>query len=231
MAKNDENENVVRNRNSYFVIDYKEEIGSYEVELKDLVKSSLGSGSYTSLGERTLSAYSVLMSARSRLNEKRNRWYDELESSNFKPEFNSDNGVRFFHQTSSEVENTPSYRDIEALAGRYIKQAFDSVSQQAAEEKKVLILNACAQLSRYLPDFEERRPHYFIDSHSSKIGVTFQGGGTLTLLIGATTEIEFSYAEKQQSGMTRVSGTAKLTKHLRNSKNIWKLLQLQGRTD
>lgn len=173
------------------------------------------------------------------LEEKRNAWYDLLESENFNPSFEESRGVCFFSNYTKEQRTDKNkiyaqevkYQIIEELVSEHIGRIYKSTEKEEAEKKKISILEACKQVSRYLPEFEERNPHYFVDTHRAKIGVIFQNNGTLTLLIGETSEVEFTYAQKLESGTTRITGTAKLTKHLKNSKNIWKILNLQGRVE
>lgn len=231
-AKHDESVTVVKTPSTYYVISHKEFIDSYELEINNFTESIRPkfNDSFTKYYSGTYRAHD-----KSLLRAERNRWYHLIESSNFKPEFDSRFGVRFFadqvvpfQEHTENLEKRYSYKDIEALASKHIRDAFESNSYEQAEKLKLSILKACEQISRYLPEFEQKKPRYFIDGYSSKIGVTFQESGTLTLLIGATSEVEFTYAQKLDSGTTRITGVAKLTKHLKNSKNIWKLLGLQG---
>lgn len=233
MKKNDVDTKPKLNPGDYYITSYKEPIDSYEINFSNIAEalsSRLNGGSIKRYDRGHWTSRNDLLTA------KRNHWYNLLESSKFKPEFDSTHGVRLFYKNSTISELppedvAPSYKDIEELASIHIMEAFKSSPLEQAEQRKTSILKACAQISRYLPEFEQRRPCYFIDRYSPKIGVTFQDEGTLTLLVGETSEIEFSYARKLESGTIRITGTAKLTKHLRNSKNIWKLLALQGITE
>ncbi|EMM6265839.1 hypothetical protein ACRCO3_29175 [Pseudomonas aeruginosa] len=108
------------------------------------------------------------------------------------------------------------------------KREYCRSPQVSRQDGVDLILQALAQLARYLPDLQEKQPNYFLDIETYKIGVTLQGEGTVTLLIGKNSEVEYSYAQRQEKGTIRISGIAKLTTNVRNSKNIWKILNLQG---
>lgn len=160
---------------------------------------------------------------------RREEWYALICSDHFHPHFTSEQGVRFFTSDKEAENHQLPYRIIEELVSSFIFRAYEAASgEEDVASITDSLLAACTQLLRYLPEFEKRRPHYFIDPHSSKLGVMFQKYGTLTILIGGTSEIEYSYAHKQSIGTVRISGTAKLTKNLQNSKLIRKLLRLQG---
>lgn len=158
--------------------------------------------------------------------KRRHAWYSYISKDSFCPSFTTELGVKFFSKENNISEDI-SYKQIESLINDFI---IEKAEPGAAEKERIIssLLKACTQISRYLPEFEERRPTYFIDAQSSKIGVTFKGNGTLTLLIGETSEVLYSYAQKMDSGTVRITGTAKLTNYLKNSKNIWKILSLQG---
>ncbi|MFT0179376.1 hypothetical protein ACMSIO_02825 [Pseudomonas benzopyrenica] len=158
--------------------------------------------------------------------KKRHAWYSFISKDSFRPSFTTELGVQFFSKEDNISEEV-SYKKIESLVNDFI---IEKTEPGALEKEKIIssLLKACAQISRYLPEFEEKKPTYFIDAQSSKIGVIFKGNGTLTLLIGETSEVFYSYAQKMDSGTVRITGTAKLTNYLKNSKNIWKILSLQG---
>ncbi len=163
---------------------------------------------------------------------RRQEWYDLISSDYFKPRFDIENGVSFFTSHEAADSHHLPYKVIEDLVSAFIFRTSETtLKKEEVASVTDSILMACSQLLRYLPEFEKRRPHYFIDSHSSKLGVMFQKYGTLTILIGSNSEIEYSYAHKQKVGTVRMSGTAKLTKSLHNSKFIRKLIRLQGMSE
>ncbi|RRV33404.1 hypothetical protein EGJ86_17365 [Pseudomonas sp. o96-267] len=160
--------------------------------------------------------------------DERLSWYDAIESGGLRPSIDRDGNVRLFSEGVKNSQHAKWCEIIEVMASQWIeRESFRG--GQAAEHKSVdLILQALTQLTRYLPELQQRQPNYFLDVETYKIGVTLQGEGTLTLLIGGNSEVEYSYAQRQEKGTVRISGIAKLTTNIRNSKNIWKLLNLQG---
>ncbi|MGC8383946.1 hypothetical protein ACP3P8_11715 [Pseudomonas aeruginosa] len=131
----------------------------------------------------------------------------------------------------STAKTIKSQREIQSVANfikPQSKREYCRSPQVSRQDGVDLILQALAQLARYLPDLQEKQPNYFLDIETYKIGVTLQGEGTVTLLIGKNSEVEYSYAQRQEKGTIRISGIAKLTTNVRNSKNIWKILNLQG---
>lgn len=161
------------------------------------------------------------------LNE-RLSWYDAIESGKLKPSIDQNGNVRLLANDLVNSRHLEWCEQIETIASKWIDREIYRNSQIVDQGGVDLILQALAQLSRYLPEFQQRKPNYFLDVETYKIGVTLQGEGTLTLLIGRNSEVEYSYAQRQDKGSIRISGIAKLTTNVRNSKNIWKLLHLQG---
>jgi len=207
-----------------FITSYS--LTEYKPQLKHLVKDNNFEQSLEYLG-----SYFELINNQELENTRLN-WYETISGENFRPRFSSENGVSFFMSEKDIEKSQMPYKIIEELVGSHLRKAYETAE---TEEKKTdliglkeSLLNACVQLLRYLPEFEKRKPKFFVDTRTAKLGVVFQKNGTLTLMIGDTSEIEYSYAQKQLAGTVRITGTAKLTKHIQNSKNIWKLLNFQG---
>lgn len=162
------------------------------------------------------------------LTDERLSWYEAIESGNLKPSIDQDGNVRLLTDSLTNFKHAVWCEQLEIIANQWVERE-NYRSPQSQDQKNInLILQALAQLTRYLPELQEKKPNYFLDIDTYKIGVTFQGEGTLTLLIGGNSEVEYSYAQRQEKGSIRISGIAKLTTNIRNSKNIWKLLNLQG---
>lgn len=160
--------------------------------------------------------------------DERSSWYDAIEGGELKPSIDNNGNVRLLSNNNKNARHAEWCKQIEILASQWVVKHPCRSIDNSNEESIDLILQALGQLSRYLPDLEQKQPNYFLDTDTYKIGVTLQGEGTLTLLIGRNSEVEYSYAQRQDSGLIRISGIAKLTKNTRNSKNIWKILNLQG---
>lgn len=184
--------------------------------------------------------------------DERLSWYDAIENGYLKPSIDRDGNVRLLTDGFTNSQYAEWCEQIETIASKWIERehyrnSLDQIgehceSYQIPEQRRErcrnsqapgqnsvdLILQALAQLARYLPELQEKQPNYFLDVETYKIGVTLQGEGTVTLLIGKNSEVEYSYAQRQEKGTIRISGIAKLTTNVRNSKNIWKILNLQG---
>lgn len=155
-------------------------------------------------------------------------WYDAIESGKLRPSIDKDGNFRLQNGSFRNSQHTEWCELIELIASQWVEREIYRSSRTSSQENIELILQALTQLTRYLPELQERQPNYFLDIETYKIGVTVQSEGTLTLLIGGNSEIEYSYAQRQEKGTIRISGIAKLTTNIRNSKNIRKLLNLQG---
>ncbi|MCV2220562.1 hypothetical protein [Pseudomonas mercuritolerans] len=160
--------------------------------------------------------------------DERLSWYDAIENGDLKPSIDQHGNVSFLADRFFNSQHTEWCEQIEKIASQWIEREYCSNTQVSYSSNIDAILQALSQLTRYLPELQEKQPNYFLDVETYKIGVTMQGEGTLTLLIGGNSEVEYSYAQRQAKGSIRVSGIAKLTTNIRNSKNIWKLLNLQG---
>jgi hypothetical protein len=160
--------------------------------------------------------------------DERLSWYEAIESGNLKPSIDKTGNVRLSAVSAKSSLHAEWCEQIETIASQWIERKDYRNTHTSDSDSTNSILLALAQLTRYLPDLQERQPNYFLDVETYKIGVTLQGEGTLTLLIGDNSEIEYSYAQRQEKGTVRISGIAKLTTNIKNSKNIWKLLNLQG---
>ncbi|MDI3398742.1 hypothetical protein QLG12_11045 [Pseudomonas sp. V88_4] len=160
--------------------------------------------------------------------DERLSWYEAIENGELKPNIDQDGNVRLLTDGLFNSKHSEWCKQIEMIASQWIEREYCGSSRVTENSKVDTILGALAQLVRYLPELQEKQPNYFLDVETYKIGVTLQGEGTLTLLIGGNSEIEYSYAQRQEKGSVRISGIAKLTTNIRNSKNIWKLLNLQG---
>ncbi|NHW01905.1 hypothetical protein [Stutzerimonas degradans] len=160
--------------------------------------------------------------------DERSSWYDAIEGGELKPSIDQNGNVRLLSNTYNNPQHAEWCKQIEIIASQWIVKYPCRNTNNSDQTSVDLILQALGQLSRYLPELQEKQANYFLDTNTHKIGVTLQGEGTLTLLIGGNSEVEYSYAQRQDSGLIRISGIAKLTKNTRNSKNIWKILNLQG---
>lgn len=164
----------------------------------------------------------------SQLVSERLSWYEAIESGDLKPSIDECGNVRIVSENLKDSLYADWCEKIEVIASQWVERENFNKTQAQEQGNVSLILQALTQLTRYLPELQEQQPNYFLDVETYKIGVTLQGEGTLTLLIGGNSEVEYSYAQRQEKGTIRVSGFAKLTTNIRNSKNIWKLLNLQG---
>ncbi|EJN32047.1 hypothetical protein [Pseudomonas sp. GM80] len=160
--------------------------------------------------------------------DERMSWYDAIENGELKPSIDQHGNVKILGDGLINSQHAEWCEQIETVASQWIEREYCRNSQVSERNNIDSILQALSQLTRYLPELKEKQPNYFLDFETYKIGVTLQGEGTLTLLIGGNSEVEYSYAQRQTKGSIRVSGIAKLSTNIRNSKNIWKLLNLQG---
>lgn len=158
----------------------------------------------------------------------RSSWYEAIECGHLKPVIDQDGNVKLLSKASLNSQHAEWCEQIEKIASQWIERENYHSSQDSGIDSINSIMQALEQLTRYLPELEQKQPNYFLDSETYKIGVTLQSEGTLTLLIGQNSEVEYSYAQRQEKGTVRISGIAKLTTNIKNSKNIWKLLNLQG---
>ena len=160
--------------------------------------------------------------------DERLSWYEAIEAGNLKPSIDEAGNVKLLADSPQNSQHEQWCEQIETIATQWLDRERYENKQASDTESVNLMLMALGQLTRYLPDLQERQPNYFLDIATHKIGVTIQNEGTLTLLIGGNSEVEYSYAQRQEKGTVRISGIAKLTTNIRNSKNIWKILNLQG---
>ncbi|NMZ15928.1 hypothetical protein HBO08_02700 [Pseudomonas rhodesiae] len=160
--------------------------------------------------------------------DERLSWYESIETGSLKPSIDEAGHVRLRANSPRNSQHEQWCEQIETIATQWLDRKLYENTQSLDSESINSMLMALGQLTRYLPDLQQRQPNYFLDVATHKIGVTIQNEGTLTLLIGGNSEVEYSYAQRQEKGTVRISGIAKLTTNIRNSKNIWKLLNLQG---
>lgn len=118
--------------------------------------------------------------------------------------------------------------ELEEAATRHFLQYFSEKTALEADAARDSILKTCSQLLRYVPELSRKKASIHFESYSTKLSVTIQQNGTLVLIIGETSEIQFSYAKKKAKGTTRISGSAKLTNYIENSSDLWKVLSLLG---
>lgn len=160
--------------------------------------------------------------------EERMSWYEAIEAGNLKPWIDSTGNVRLRADSQKNSQHEEWCQQIETIASKWLERESYEDTDGSRTESINSILSALGQLTRYLPDLQKKQPNYFLDIETHKIGVTIQNEGTLTLLIGSNSEVEYSYAQRQEKGTVRISGIAKLTTNIKNSRNIWKILNLQG---
>lgn len=118
--------------------------------------------------------------------------------------------------------------ELEEAATRHFLRYFSEKTALEAEAARDSILKTCSQILRYVPELSRKKASIHFESYSTKLSVTIQQNGTLVLIIGDTSEVQFSYAKKKAKGTTRISGSAKLTNYIENSSDLWKVLSLLG---
>lgn len=130
--------------------------------------------------------------------DERVSWYEAIENGKLKPSVDENGNVRLLADRLSNRQHVEWCEPIEVIAAQWIERVYCKKSEVKDETRIDLIMQSLTQLARYLPELQKQQPNYFLDMDTYKVGVTMQGEGTLTLLIGRNSEIEYSYAQRQE---------------------------------